>query len=60
VDFFRGFDVLPESVRFGQDADGRSSGECWVTFRTSEEGHRALREKNRGHIGSRYIELFIT
>jgi len=38
---------------------GYSTGEAWATFRQAEEGYRALREKNRAYLGSRYVELFL-
>ncbi|KAJ1487619.1 hypothetical protein T484DRAFT_1617627, partial [Baffinella frigidus] len=56
--FFRGYDVLPDSVQLGTGPDGRSNGEGLVGFASSGEAARALQEKNRQHLGSRYIELF--
>ena len=58
LDFFRGFDVIPQSVQLGTNSDGRSSGEAWVTFGSPEESQRAIFEKNRQHLGSRYVEIF--
>jgi RNA recognition motif-containing protein len=58
LDFFRGFDILPQSVQIGMTSDGRSSGEAWVSFGSSEEAQRAIIEKNRQHLGSRYVEIF--
>jgi heterogeneous nuclear ribonucleoprotein F/H len=58
MDFFRGFDLLPHSVQIGMTQDGRSSGEGWVTFGSPEEAQRAIIEKNRQHLGSRYVEIF--
>jgi len=59
IDFFAGYDVVPESVQLGRDEMGYSTGEAWATFRQAEEGYRALREKNRAYLGSRYVELFL-
>ena len=58
VDFFRGFDILPQSVQLGMTPDGRPSGEAWATFGSPEEARRAVVEKNRQHLGSRYVEIF--
>jgi hypothetical protein len=38
---------------------GRASGEAWVTFTSAAEAERAVQERNRQHMGSRYVELFV-
>ena len=58
VDFFRGFDILPHSVQLGMNPDGRQSGEAWATFGSPEEAQRAIFERNRQHLGNRYVEIF--
>lgn len=37
ADFFRGYDVLPDSVQLGTGPDGRSNGEGLVGFASSGE-----------------------
>eukprot|EP00741_Cyanophora_paradoxa_P020828 tig00000229_g20107.t1 len=60
VDFFQGCEgFIPSSVQLGTDHDGRSSGEAWVCFGTMEQAARAVRDRNRAHMGGRYIELFL-
>lgn len=57
--FFTGYDVIRQSVTLGGGHDGRPSGEAWVQFSSPDEASRAVRERNRAHIGSRYVELFL-
>jgi RNA recognition motif-containing protein len=57
-DFFRGYNV--RNVSITMDMDGRPSGEAMAQFSSPEDAAKALSEKNRGHIGSRYVELFAT
>lgn len=57
--FFAGYGFIPESVKIGQDPDGRSSGEAWISFGTDEEARRAVNDRNRQHLGNRYVELFV-
>lgn len=47
VNFFRGFGVIDGTVTFGVNADGRPSGEAWVSFGRLEDARRAVREKDR-------------
>jgi hypothetical protein len=51
--------LLFPCCQLGRDQAGFSTGEAWVSFKQAEEGYRALREKNRGYLGSRYVELFL-
>eukprot|EP00276_Gloeochaete_wittrockiana_P004971 CAMPEP_0184647442 /NCGR_PEP_ID=MMETSP0308-20130426/4378_1 /TAXON_ID=38269 /ORGANISM="Gloeochaete witrockiana, Strain SAG 46.84" /LENGTH=557 /DNA_ID=CAMNT_0027078411 /DNA_START=122 /DNA_END=1795 /DNA_ORIENTATION=- len=59
LDFFRGYAILPDTVRLGFDPDGRASGDAWLSFVTPEEAQRGVREKNRNTMHSRYVELFV-
>ena len=56
--FFMGYNFIPESCRIGADGTGRPSGDAWISFATVEEASRAVMQKNKQHLGSRYIELF--
>jgi len=58
LQFFSGFDIVEDSVVFTFKSDGRSTGEAYVKFKSSEESKKAM-SMNRQSIGSRYIELFI-
>lgn len=58
--FFESYDVIAESLQLGVDALGRPSGEAWLTFTSSEEALRAVRERNRHYLGNRYLELSLT
>jgi len=51
--------VDPNDVKMGFNRDGRPSGDALVTFPSSELAKSAVREKNRKHLGRRYVELFI-
>lgn len=57
--FFNGYDVMRNSIVLGSTSDGRPSGEAWVQFGSAEEASRAVRDRNRAHMGSRYVELFM-
>lgn len=58
--FFENYGVIAESLQLGVDALGRPSGEAWLTFSSSEEALRAVRERNRHYLGNRYLELSLT
>jgi hypothetical protein len=47
------------AINFGTDRSGRASGEAWVTFSTAADAERAVQLRNRQHMGSRYVELFV-
>jgi hypothetical protein len=48
-------------VSFSTLPDGRTAhnGEAWVSFSSAAECARAFAERNRQHLGNRYIELFM-
>ena len=53
-----GYQYIPGSIRIGTDSTGRPSGDGWISFASVQEASRAVMERNRQHLGSRYIELF--
>mmetsp|Transcript_37182 Transcript_37182/g.54534 ORF Transcript_37182/g.54534 Transcript_37182/m.54534 type:complete len:93 (+) Transcript_37182:2-280(+) len=57
--FFRGFGAQEHSIHLGINGDGRPSGEAWISFNRLEDARRAVREKDRNHMGDRYVELFL-
>jgi hypothetical protein len=58
--FFEAYSHIAESLQLGVDALGRPSGEAWLTFASSDEALRAVRERNRHYLGNRYLELSLT
>eukprot|EP00013_Stygamoeba_regulata_P004937 CAMPEP_0177634854 /NCGR_PEP_ID=MMETSP0447-20121125/3585_1 /TAXON_ID=0 /ORGANISM="Stygamoeba regulata, Strain BSH-02190019" /LENGTH=408 /DNA_ID=CAMNT_0019136593 /DNA_START=30 /DNA_END=1257 /DNA_ORIENTATION=+ len=58
-EFFAGYDFIPGSIRLGmQQMTGRPNGEAFVSFQSLQAAQKAMQQKNRQHIGSRYVELF--
>lgn len=56
-DFFKGLELGPDGVVICVNFQGRSTGQAYVQFATAEVANKAL-ERNRQHMGSRYIEVF--
>lgn len=56
-DFFTGLDMVPDGIALQLNFQGRSTGQAFVQFVDVENANKAL-ERNRQHIGSRYIEVF--
>ncbi|KAL8569539.1 hypothetical protein ACOMHN_002085 [Nucella lapillus] len=46
-----------KGIHLTQSREGRSTGQAFVEFDSEDDIQKAL-EKNNGHIGSRYIEVF--
>ncbi|KAH9557410.1 hypothetical protein CY35_07G083300 [Sphagnum magellanicum] len=57
ADFFKGLEKGPDGVVVCVNFQGRSTGQAYVQFATAELANKAL-DRNRQHIGSRYIEVF--
>jgi heterogeneous nuclear ribonucleoprotein F/H/epithelial splicing regulatory protein 1/2 len=57
MDFFEGYNILPNGIHIVMGATDRPTGEAFVEFISSDEAQRAM-ERHRQNIGSRYIELF--
>ncbi|KAH7983509.1 hypothetical protein HPB52_012384 [Rhipicephalus sanguineus] len=51
--------LTADCIQIQRNTDGRPNGEAVVTFPSRAEAERAIQEKNRQNIGSRYIELFM-
>jgi len=58
AEFLADFAIEESQVLFTMSPEGRPSGEAYVTFHSNEDAERALSEKQRQHMGSRYVELF--
>jgi len=59
LNFFEGYNPIPESVVLTYRNDGRATGESYVGFLSPEDSKRAM-ELHRRTMGNRYIELFIS
>nr|CAD7404155.1 unnamed protein product [Timema cristinae] len=60
LNFFSGSpELTPECIQLQRSMDGRATGEAIVCFPSRVEAERAVLEKNRQHIGNRYIELYL-
>lgn len=57
LEFFKGYELGPDGVVIQLNYQGRATGQAFVQLKSTEEATRAL-EKNRQHIGSRYIEVY--
>ncbi|CAI5479761.1 unnamed protein product [Closterium sp. Yama58-4] len=55
--FFDGLDIAPDGIVLQLNYQGRATGQAFVRFADAENATKAL-ERNRQHIGSRYIEVF--
>lgn len=59
IEFFSGYEIDPNSIQLRSDGSGRKNGEAFVNFSSAEEAKRAVEDRNRFHMGTRYIELFL-
>eukprot|EP00850_Spirogloea_muscicola_P020959 SM000232S07929 [mRNA] locus=s232:68983:72248:- [translate_table: standard] len=57
AEFFKGLELGPDGVVICVNFQGRSTGQAYVQFVSTEQANKAL-DRNRQHIGSRYIEVF--
>lgn len=55
--FFTGYNIIPNSIKYKLDENGRKSGQACIMFNTRSEALRALAERDKKQMGSRYIEL---
>eukprot|EP00250_Pteridium_aquilinum_P033242 c5358_g1_i1 orf=678-2033(-) len=56
-EFFKGLELGPDGVVICVNFQGRSTGQAYVQFASVEVADKAL-DRNRQHMGSRYIEVF--
>lgn len=54
------FNVQLDNIHVVLRADGRMTGEAFVSFASAEEARSAQEAKDRSTLGSRYVELFNT
>jgi RNA recognition motif-containing protein len=57
--FFSDFRVISSSVQIDKNLEGKRTGYGSILFQSEEECRRALNEKQGGHMGNRYIELYL-
>jgi hypothetical protein len=57
VEFFDGFNLIPENVVLLLNPDGKFTGMAYITFPTFELAMHAKSTKHLEYMGSRYIEL---
>ncbi|XP_032875978.1 epithelial splicing regulatory protein 1 isoform X2 [Amblyraja radiata] len=60
LNFFQGYQISPESVLMTSNLYGPSGSNALVTFPSLEVAKQALLDKNRQHIGSRYMDLYLS
>ncbi|XP_064610830.1 filaggrin-2-like isoform X2 [Liolophura sinensis] len=59
LNFFRGYNPVPESIRLHYTNEGRPTGDAVIGFMTESECHRALRDLNARMLGRRNIRLYL-
>ncbi|KAJ4460796.1 putative Epithelial splicing regulatory protein 2 [Paratrimastix pyriformis] len=57
LEFFRGYNPVPESISLVMGPDGRPSGEAFISFLSENDASRAMRDLNRKYLGERYVTL---
>ena len=58
VNFFDGYKLVPDSVKIERGDDDRITGFGAVVFETEEEAQRAMDERQKESIGSRWIQIY--
>jgi len=59
LNFFSGFNLTENDIFICYNDDMKPTGEAYVNFTSLEDAQRAVVEKDRKHIGPRYVELFL-
>ena len=58
VQFFDGYKLVPDSVKIERGDDDRITGFGAVVFETEEEAQRAMDERQKESMGSRWIQIY--
>eukprot|EP00930_Biecheleria_cincta_P016798 TRINITY_DN13548_c0_g1_i1.p2 TRINITY_DN13548_c0_g1~~TRINITY_DN13548_c0_g1_i1.p2 ORF type:complete len:593 (-),score=152.16 TRINITY_DN13548_c0_g1_i1:135-1913(-) len=58
VDFVAEYDIPEGAIILGRGADGKKTGEAYITCPSVEVAERILQEKQKQEINGRYIEIF--
>lgn len=59
MDFLRGYEVIPGSVQFGMEANGKRSGEAFVRCPNLEAAKRIAKERFNAMFDDRSIRVYI-
>jgi RNA recognition motif-containing protein len=59
IDFFKDYNYVEKSVVMGIGQDGRKNGFASILFQSNDDAKKAMDEMQRGHVGSRYVELSV-
>lgn len=57
IEFFAGYNIIPTSIKYKYDDQGRKSGQACILFQTKEDSLRAASERHKQNLGNRWIEL---
>lgn len=55
--FFEGYNMVPNSLKYQMNEEGRKTGQAAVLFESTEDAERAFKEKQKQEIGGRWILL---
>ena len=60
ITFFDGYKIVPDSIKIERDDEnnGRITGWGAALFETEEEAARAIEERQKESIGSRWLQLY--
>ena len=58
VNFFDGYKLVPDTVKIERGDDDRITGFGAVVFETEEEAQRAMDERQKESMGSRWIQIY--
>ncbi|GFR79852.1 epithelial splicing regulatory protein 1/2, partial [Elysia marginata] len=60
MNYFQGFpEVGPDTISIQTNLEGKPNGDALISFSSRLEAERAIVEKNRRHLGNRFVELFM-
>ena len=51
--------VGPDTISIQTNLEGKPNGDALISFSSRLEAERAIVEKNRRHLGNRFVELFM-
>jgi len=57
AEFFEGYNMVPGSIKYQQNEEGRKTGHAAVLFESQADADRAFKEKQKQEIGGRWILL---
>ena len=57
IAFFSNHKLLTDSIKIGQNEDGRATGQAVVLFESANDAETAMNELQGQNVGHRWIEL---